>query len=152
MSVSPDFTAYEAQVAAARALADAAVPGNKRGVFDALAAAGIAIVEVSFDGGGDEGQIESTVAHTSDNTEIALPDVEVLYAEVVWEGPAVATVPRQVAEAIETMAYDLLGQTHGGWENGEGAFGTFTFDVATRAITLNHNARYIETDYFEHSF
>ena len=149
MSASPDFVAYEAKIAAARALENEAAPGNKKVLFDALAAAGIAVVEVSFDGGGDEGQIEGMVALTSDNAGIALPDVGIPFAEVVWEGPALITAPRRVADVIETMAYDWLTQTHGGWENGEGAFGTFTFDVATRVITLHHNALYVE---FEHSF
>lgn len=50
------------------------------------------------------------------------------------------------------MAYDLLEQTHAGWEDGEGAFGTFTFSVPDRTITLEHKERFIETELFEHMF
>lgn len=42
MSVSSDLAAYEAQIGAMRALADTTVPGNKKSLFDARAAAGIA--------------------------------------------------------------------------------------------------------------
>ena len=48
------------------------------------------------------------------------------------------------------MAYRFLDQTHDGWENDDGAYGEFTFDVAERSITLEYNERYIETHYHEH--
>ena len=57
-----------------------------------------------------------------------------------------------VRDAIETLAYDFLGQTHGGWENSDGAYGDFTFDVADRTITLDYNERHMESDYSQHVF
>jgi hypothetical protein len=50
------------------------------------------------------------------------------------------------------LAYSFLRQTHEGWENNDGAFGDFTFDVAERSITLEYNERYTETNYSEHVF
>ena len=50
------------------------------------------------------------------------------------------------------LAYDFLGQTHGGWENSDGAYGDFTFDVAERTITLDYNERHMESDYSQHVF
>lgn len=35
-------------------------------------------------------------------------------------------------DAIETICYDYLSQTHGGWENNDGAYGIFRFDVQQR--------------------
>ena len=49
-----------------KALAEANVI-NKATVFDALAAAGIAIVNVTFNGEGDSGQIEGITADDSPN-------------------------------------------------------------------------------------
>ena len=47
-------------------------PANKAVVFDALAAAGITIVTVRFDGYGDSGQIEDIEAKAGDEV-VALP-------------------------------------------------------------------------------
>lgn len=57
-----------------------------------------------------------------------------------------------LSEAIEQMAYELLGQTHGGWENNAGAYGEFIFDVAADTITLEFNMRVEDTEFFEHTF
>ncbi len=37
-----------------------------------------------------------------------------------------------VRDAIERLAYDFLEETHDGWENSDGAYGDFIFDVAER--------------------
>ena len=57
-----------------------------------------------------------------------------------------------VFAAIEHMAYELLGQTHGGWENNAGAYGEFIFDVAAETITLEFNMRFEDSEFFEHTF
>ena len=43
-------------------------------------------------------------------------------------------------------------ETHDGWENSDGAYGDFTFDVAERTITLDYNERHMESDYSQHVF
>lgn len=55
-------------------------------------------------------------------------------------------------EAIERLAYDFLEETHDGWENNEGAYGDFLFDVAARTITLNYNERLETSEYTQHVF
>ena len=57
-----------------------------------------------------------------------------------------------VQEAVETLVYDLLRQTHGGWEINDGAYGEFVFDVAERTIKLDHNERYASSEKFSHEF
>jgi len=57
-----------------------------------------------------------------------------------------------VKEAIERLAYDFLEETHGGWENNEGAYGDFLFDVTERTITLNYNERIETSEYTQHVF
>src|SRR3546814_8041154 len=39
------------------------------------------------------------------------------------------------------MCYDLLESKHGGWENNEGGYGEFTFDVAAGTIVFDFNYR-----------
>jgi hypothetical protein len=57
-----------------------------------------------------------------------------------------------VHDAIERLAYDFLEETHDGWENSDGAYGDFIFDVAERTITLDYNERHMESDYSQHVF
>ena len=57
-----------------------------------------------------------------------------------------------IRDAVEQIAYEFLEETHFGWENNDGAFGEFTFDVAARAITLDYNERITDTDYSQHVF
>ena len=57
-----------------------------------------------------------------------------------------------VRDYIEQLACDFLEDTHSGWENNDGGFGTFTFDVAQRSITLDYDERYTETNNYVHEF
>lgn len=142
---------YSAERAAHDEMSTKLLPGNKATLFDALAAAGITHVVVTFDGYGDSGQIEDTEVKAGD--EFAdLPTGNVTLAIARW-GQAEA-IPRDmpIAEAIETLVYDLLELTHAGWENNEGAFGDFTFDVADRSITLDYNERYERSELYQHTF
>lgn len=125
---------------------------NKAALFEALAGARITTATVTFDGSGDEGQIEGVAAYAGDGQAQDLPDGPVEYKEISFgdEEPTASAMP--VRRALENLAYDLLSQTHGRWEDGDGAHGTFTFDVAARSITLSFHERYTDTHYHEHEF
>jgi hypothetical protein len=126
---------------------------NKTVVFDALAAAGLTTVTVEFDGEGDSGQIESVVACTGE-AHVDLPEASVTLLRATTQRDTDTPFPSEcsLAEAIETLCYDYLEQEHGGWENNDGAFGTFQFDIGARAITLEFNGRYSDTYTNTHNF
>lgn len=127
-------------------------PANHGAIFEALADAGIVSVTVTFDGYGDSGQIEAIDPRNADG-EIALPATCVEIASQACADPdLIKRRSTPLAEAIETIAYDLLRLTHPGWENNEGAHGDFTFDVATRIITLEHHERYTAIESHSHVF
>lgn len=146
-----DFTAWEAERRAQEAAQAAIRPVNKAALFSVLSAAGITSIDVSFDGYGDSGQIESIDAK-ADAADAPLPEATVTLRIIGWRDtdPTERTLP--IREAIEHFVYDCLGQTHGGWENNEGAFGTFVFDVADQSITLDYNQRFEDVESFEHAF
>lgn len=148
---SPDYSAYFAREAQRDRLNAKLLPANKAALFGALAAAGISVVVVTFHGYGDSGQIESIEARDAQG-DAALPEEQIEIAHAAWEGTEPERRTVSVREAIEEMAYNFLGQTHGGWQDNEGAYGEFTFDVAARTITLDYNERYIETENHEHEF
>ena len=121
---------------------------NKPIVFDALKAAGITTVTVTFDGEGDSGQIEEMTA--DDAREI--PDTQLDIHQAAWNTLKLNRHAVSLRDAIELLCYDLLSQDHGGWENNEGAFGEFTFHVPNCRITLEINERFSDFDTSSHTF
>ena len=146
-----DFTAWESERRAHEAAQTAIRPTNKAALFSVLSAACITSVDVTFDGYGDSGQIESIDAKAAE-ADAPLPEATVTLTIIGWRDtePTERTMP--IRDAIEHFAYDCLAQTHGGWENNEGAFGTFVFDVTDQSITLDYNQRFEDIESFEHAF
>ena len=126
-------------------------PANKKALFDALAAAKITRVVVTFDGYGDSGQVEE-IAALSDDATVDLPEGEITISRAIWGTDGITESTMSVDEAVEQLAYDFLSETHGGWENNDGAYGEFSFDVAARTITLDYNERYTATEFYSHEF
>ena len=124
---------------------------NKAVLFDSLAAAGIETVTVIFDGYGDSGQIERIDVEPGEGA-IPLPSGRIEILRTTWESPEIERQTLNVQEAIETLVYDFLRQTHSGWEIDDGAYGEFVFDVAERTIKLDYNERYTSSEKFSHEF
>jgi len=148
----PDFAALVRQAAEDDRRDAALLTENKTILLDHLATTPIAKVHVEFDGEGDSGQIEYTQAWTADGTVAALPpDLVSLRLRDGLDGQK-RTQEQTLEQAIETLVYDALAQTHGGWENNEGGFGAFVFDVGARTLRLTMNARVTETLVSRHGF
>jgi hypothetical protein len=141
------IAAYESHTAILRK----AVEANKTVVLDALSAAEITIVIVEFDGEGDSGGIESVVVCKGD-ARIELPAGSVPFLQVQFGADAPGKVQQTLHEAIESLCYDCLAEHHGGWENDDGAYGTFTFNVAVRTIELEFNGRFTDVATSTHAF
>ena len=124
---------------------------NKVVLFDALAAAGITEIVVTFDGFGDSGQVEDTEVKNGDNY-VDLPATTIEIAEAIWGEPEPRRSSIDIAAAVENLVYDVLGMTHAGWQDGAGAYGEVTFEVAVRTITLDHNTRYTAIESYLHTF
>jgi hypothetical protein len=102
---------------------------NKNLIFDVLAKAGIHQLTVGFDGYGaiPARSTRSRPGGRTGDDRIPVPSGrKVQLASPVSGNPPVEMT---LQEAIETLAYDYLEDTHMGWENNAGAFGTFVFDV-----------------------
>jgi hypothetical protein len=122
---------------------------NKALVFAALAEAGIHRVTVDYDGCGDSGQIENVEAWDAADERIPFPaDPKI---ELAPDNPLQPHAAENLEAAVETLAWDYL-EIHWGWENNDGAFGTFVFDVPACTITLEHNERYTEVNTTSHEF
>ena len=126
-------------------------PGNKDRLFDGLMAAGIIHVTVTFDGAGDSGQIES-IGAWSGETAVDFPLSEIPYAALTWDDPEVEMRSLSLEDVVEQLAYDFLSDTHGGWENNDGAYGEFCFDASARCIHLEFNERFTSSELLTHDF
>lgn len=149
--IDGDLAAYEARLAAYDARLAEARAANKAALFDALAAAGIAVVVVTFDGSGDSGQLEEVTTFDADDNPVELPGGTVSATQVAFDTQAVATAQETPRAVIEDLAYGVLEQKHLGWEDGDGAFGEFTFAVEDRTVVLGFNERYATSSFEEHS-
>lgn len=117
---------------------------NLKSLTDALSAHGIATVTLSFDGCGDQGQIESTTLSDANGNSVAAPDTTLSIR--VTEGPdsEPSSHTKALREAIEDFAYDALGELYLGWQDNDGSFGTITIDVAENRASLEINERFTD--------
>lgn len=118
---------------------------NKTTVFNALREAGLTLVVVAFDGSGDSGQIESVEAHVAEEL-CDLPRIAIEQDLVDQATLEIRPSTSSLQQAIENLAYEPLEDRYFGWEDGEGAHGEITFDVAAETITVDFNARYIASE------
>jgi hypothetical protein len=146
MSDTTDIASEYARRMAARKQACAA---NKTVVFDALAAAGIANVTVSFDGEGDSGQIHDI---TVEGQVTQLPDLPIEIQDAPWRAQGAVYRKTTLFHAVEALCYDYLAHDHEGWENNDGAYGEFLFDVQQRRVELDFNARFSDSVNSTHSY
>ena len=146
-----DETAFDRKHREYARRAEEARSANKIVLFDVLAAAGIETITVIFDGYGDSGQIERMDVEPGQGTTL-LPSDRIEIARTTWESPEIERLTQTVQEAVEMLVYDFLRQAHDGWENSDGAYGEFTFDVAERTIKLDYNERYTSSEHYSHEF
>ena len=146
-----DFAQVFAAQSERSARIDALRPANRDRLFDGLTAAGITHVTVTFDGIGDSGQIKSIGAWAGDKA-VDFPDVEIPYAALSWDSPEVEVRELSLKDVVEQLAYAFLADTHGGWENNDGAYGEFCFDARARSIHLEFNERFTSSERFTHEF
>ncbi len=98
-----------------------------------LQAAGVATVEVSYDGCGDSGQIEHIAGFGADHEEMDLAQ-------------AAGIDKRQLMD----LFYDLTQVRHPGWENNDGACGEFHWTITTQALQHTHRDRITDYETTEH--
>ncbi|MGB3723075.1 MAG: DUF6878 family protein [Pacificimonas sp.] len=117
---------------------------NRIAVFAKLKNARITMVNIEFDGCGDEGSVQSVSAHGAKG-EMVIPEIEVDIGHAGYSG-TVSRSAMKLANAIEEIVYDILTIHHGGWENNDGAFGELVFDIDGGTISYQHHSRYTEVD------
>lgn len=103
---------------------------------------GISRVEIHYDGGGDEGSVGDVFVF-ADTEAVDLPGILCEHHRLEYNG-AVTSETIQLEDALSAFSENALCTHYCGWENGEGAHGIIAIDVATGAVQLTHNIRFID--------
>ncbi len=151
ISLNATMARFNAAQMEHQTLSTTAMAQNKETLFAAMRTAGITEIVATFDGAGDSGQIEDIEARQGDAI-VPMPNAEITLARVSWGISEISTSSMSLTESIETLAYDLLSDSHGGWENCDGAFGEFHFDADAGTILLDYNERFTSSELYSHSF
>jgi len=137
------------------------VKANSKLLFDTLEETRVASIEVTFNGCGDSGQIESVIYEDHRGKEVSEPKLVVKGSYTgkhhEWDDQKKTFVEvgggeGKVRDIVEQVCYDKLEASHGGWEINEGSYGTFVFDVLNRKVNLEYNERIEEVRSSEESF
>jgi hypothetical protein len=95
----------------------------------ALTEAGVCHVRINYDGCGDSGCIE-TIEYTDRDGK-----------------PVEAVEFKQLSEEeLMDLFYDLTQARQPGWENCDGAYGEFRWDISTDSLHHQHNERFTDYD------
>ncbi|OIQ76565.1 hypothetical protein GALL_417510 [mine drainage metagenome] len=150
--ISPELTRILADQAERDAAEVVLHARNKEVLFDGLRHVGIAHVLVTFHGAGDSGQIESIEARSDADQSVTLPAAQITFAGIDWQSGAPTERRLTVEAAVEELVYDLLSDTHSGWQDNDGAYGEFCIDARARTIHLEFNERFTSSELYTHDF
>lgn len=118
----------------------------KVAILPRLREAGIARVEIRFDGCGDSGAVEECACLDAAGAGIPCPDVTLLEGEADSVDRTGSAEPQSLGQALEQLTYLALERHHPGWEINDGACGELVIDVAEATFVLDCSLRFIATD------
>lgn len=118
----------------------------KVAILPRLQDAGIARVEIRFDGCGDSGAVEECACLDAAGAGIPCPDVTLLEGEADSVDRTGSREPQSLGQALGQLTYLALERHHPGWEINDGACGELVIDVAEATFVLDCSLRFIATD------
>lgn len=115
-------------------------------ILPRLQEAGIARVEIHFDGCGDSGAVEECVCLDAAGAGMACPDVSLQESEADKADRTGFAELHSLGQALEQLTYLALERHHPGWEINDGACGELVIDVPEATFVLNCSLRFTATD------
>lgn len=125
---------------------------NKEILFDLMRRYGFEKLSIYFDGGGDDGQINSIEAIPSKGAEKFLNrivDGARIKVSCGWSNGQQSYQDKlnpTIKDIVEDIVYIVLEGQFGGWENDDGSCGEFVVDANKRKVELTMKQRYYEYD------
>lgn len=111
-----------------------------------LQEAGIARVEIHFDGCGDSGAVEECVCLDAAGAGMPCPDVSLQESEANKADRTGSAELHSIGQALEQLTYLALERHHPGWEINDGACGELVIDVPEATFVLDCSLRFTATD------
>ena len=118
----------------------------KTAILPRLQEAGIARVEIRFDGCGDSGAVEDCACLDAASAAVPCPHVTLMEGEVISVDRAGPEELQSLGQALEQLTYLALERHHPGWEINDGACGELSIDVAEATFVLDCSLRFTATD------
>jgi len=118
----------------------------KAAILPRLQEAGIARVEIRFDGCSDSGAVEECACLDAAGAAIACPDDTLQEGEADKADGAGSNEQQSLGQALEQLTYLALERHHPGWEINDGACGELVIDVAEATFVLDCSLRFTATD------
>ena len=115
-------------------------------ILPRLQEAGIARVEIRFDGCGDSGAVEECACLDAEGAVIGCLDVTLQQGEADTTDGAASEQLRSLVQALEQLTYLALERHHSGWEINDGACGELVIDVPEATFVLDCSLRFTATD------
>ena len=115
-------------------------------ILPRLQEAGIARVEIRFDGCGDSGAVEECACLDDEGAAIPCPDVTLQEGEADTADGAGSVELHSLGQALEQLTYLALERHHSGWEINDGACGELVIDTAESTFVLDCSLRFTATD------
>ncbi len=115
-------------------------------ILPRLQEAGIARVEIRFDGCGDSGAVEECACLDAAGAGIPCPEVSLMEGEADSVDRTGSAEPQSLGQALEQLTYLALERHHPGWEINDGACGELVIDVAEATFVLACSLRFTATD------
>ena len=118
----------------------------KSAILPRLLEAGIARVEIRFDGCGDSGAVEEFACLDATGAPMPCPDVTLLEGEAGNSDGDASAELHSLGQALDKLTYLALERHHPGWEINDGACGELVIDVAEATFVLDCSLRFTATD------
>jgi len=115
-------------------------------ILPRLKEAGIARVEIRFDGCGDSGAVEECVCLDAAGAGMPCPDVSLQESEADKPDRTGSAELHLLGQALEQLTYLALERHHPGWEINDGACGELVIDVPEATFVLDCSLRFTATD------
>jgi len=118
----------------------------KTAILPRLQEAGIARVEIRFDGCGDSGAVEDCACLDAAGAAVPCTDVTLMEGEAGNSDGDGSAELHSLEQALEQLTYLALERHHPGWEINDGACGELVIDVAEATFVLDCSLRFTATD------
>ena len=115
-------------------------------ILPRLQEAGIARVEIRFDGCGDSGAVEDCACLDAAGAAVPCPEATLMAGDADSVDRTGSEERQSLGQALEQLTYLALERHHPGWEINDGACGELVIDVAEATFVLDCSLRFTATD------